>query len=64
VPLRRQGNPRKSVPGLHTHGLHVDPTGIAGNIFRTFPPAPAAGRRPAGPPQSIAVPANHPAGTF
>ncbi|MGI5484813.1 multicopper oxidase family protein [Streptomyces lavendofoliae] len=49
---------------LHTHGMHVAPTGIADNIFRTFDPAPRAGDAPRVYHSSIAVPASHPAGTF
>ena len=51
---------------LHTHGLHVSPSGDADNIFREFAP-----RSPADPvtkePQyvsTIGIPASHPAGTF
>ncbi|MCF2436882.1 multicopper oxidase domain-containing protein [Streptomyces thinghirensis] len=44
--------------------MHVDPTGVADNIFRSFDPAPRAGEAPAVYRSSITVPAAHPAGTF
>ncbi|MDQ0761619.1 multicopper oxidase family protein [Streptomyces canus] len=48
---------------LHTHGMHVDPTGEADNVFRVFGPAGAPGA--VGTHRSrIDVPADHPAGTF
>ncbi|MEA2299667.1 MAG: hypothetical protein QOE44_202 [Solirubrobacteraceae bacterium] len=42
---------------LHTHGLHVSPSGIADNIFRSI--APGQRRR-----FEIPVPRDHPAGLF
>ncbi|MET8168583.1 multicopper oxidase domain-containing protein [Streptomyces sp. NPDC005329] len=48
---------------LHTHGLHVDPTGEADNIYRTFEPS----ETPEGTTtyhSVVDVPADHPAGTF
>jgi FtsP/CotA-like multicopper oxidase with cupredoxin domain len=42
---------------LHTHGLHVSPSGIADNIFRTIPP----GSRKH---FAIPIPADHPAGLY
>ncbi|GGR91374.1 hypothetical protein GCM10010269_33120 [Streptomyces humidus] len=48
---------------LHTHGMHVDPTGESDNVFRAFEPAAAPGdvttHR-----SRVDVPADHPAGTF
>ncbi|MER6953227.1 multicopper oxidase domain-containing protein [Streptomyces sp. NPDC000618] len=57
---------------LHTHGMHVDPTGDADNVYRAFEPgvAGAAGAADGVDGEgavyrsSIAVPADHPAGTF
>ncbi|GGX66770.1 multicopper oxidase family protein [Streptomyces minutiscleroticus] len=49
---------------LHTHGLHVAPTGDADNVFRTFDPAPEAGGEPPVYHSSITIPDDHPAGTF
>ncbi|HTW85848.1 MAG TPA: multicopper oxidase domain-containing protein [Candidatus Sulfotelmatobacter sp.] len=43
---------------LHTHGLHVSPSGISDNVLRSMPP------RKAPYPVEIALPADHPAGTF
>ncbi|MEU0112296.1 multicopper oxidase domain-containing protein [Streptomyces bobili] len=48
---------------LHTHGMHVDPTGDADNVFRSFEPAGVPGAA-TGHRSSITVPAGHPAGTF
>lgn len=31
---------------LHTHGMHVDPTGEADNIYRTFEPSETPGAPP------------------
>ncbi|MFI7504717.1 multicopper oxidase family protein [Streptomyces sp. NPDC049687] len=48
---------------LHLHGMHVDPTGEADNVFRSFEPA----DRPGGTTthrSTVAVPKDHPAGTF
>ncbi|WP_327119128.1 multicopper oxidase domain-containing protein [Nocardia sp. NBC_01730] len=50
---------------LHTHGLHVSPTGDADNIFRTFPPRDQAhGLSDNTYLSRIHIPDNHPAGTF
>lgn len=43
---------------LHTHGLHVSPSGISDNVLRAMPPATAPY------PVEIALPKDHPAGTF
>ncbi|MEU5121548.1 multicopper oxidase family protein [Streptomyces asoensis] len=48
---------------LHTHGLHVDPTGEADNVFRAFEPAATAGATTTYR-SRVDVPAGHPAGTF
>lgn len=48
---------------LHTHGMHVDPTGDADNVFRAFEPADTQGETTTYR-SSIAVPDDHPAGTF
>ncbi|MFF4820838.1 multicopper oxidase family protein [Kitasatospora sp. NPDC001309] len=53
---------------LHTHGLHVDPTGEADNVLRVFEPR-TAEEVEAGAPEpqyvtTIDVPAGHPAGTY
>jgi len=42
---------------LHTHGLHVSPTGNSDNVFREIPPGSSAQ-------YSFAIPADHPSGTF
>ncbi|MFF5184197.1 multicopper oxidase family protein [Streptomyces sp. NPDC000345] len=48
---------------LHLHGMHVDPTGEADNVFRSFEPSDTPGRTKTY--RSVVdVPANHPAGTF
>ncbi|MEV1062301.1 multicopper oxidase domain-containing protein [Streptomyces sp. NPDC050263] len=54
---------------LHTHGMHGDPTGDADNVYRAFEPAAAGGAGSEGGEtaaylSSVAVPADHPAGTF
>jgi len=43
---------------LHTHGLHVSPSGISDNVLRAMPPS--------GSPYSVVIqlPKDHPAGTF
>ncbi|MGX1267663.1 multicopper oxidase family protein [Streptomyces phaeoluteigriseus] len=48
---------------LHTHGMHVDPTGDADNVFRAFEPAEVQGAGTIHR-SSVTVPAGHPAGTF
>lgn len=53
---------------LHTHGLHVDPTGDADNVHRVFAPR-TAEEVEAGAPEPryetvIDIPDDHPAGTF
>jgi FtsP/CotA-like multicopper oxidase with cupredoxin domain len=49
---------------LHTHGLHVSPSGTADNVFREF--APRAREEDPEPSylSTIDIPADHPAGTF
>jgi FtsP/CotA-like multicopper oxidase with cupredoxin domain len=42
---------------LHTHGLHVSPSGISDNVLLSVPPATVQ-------PYVIDIPKNHPAGTF
>lgn len=42
---------------LHTHGLHVSPTGNSDNVLLAIPPTTSF-------PYEIRVPANHPSGTF
>ncbi|MBR7837093.1 multicopper oxidase domain-containing protein [Actinospica durhamensis] len=51
---------------LHTHGLHVSPSGEADNVFREFAPRTAADPVTTEPRyvSTIGIPANHPAGTF
>jgi FtsP/CotA-like multicopper oxidase with cupredoxin domain len=49
---------------LHTHGMHVDPSGDADNIFRQFEPAQHPGDPRPVYTSTIDIPANHPAGTF
>ncbi|MEH0512646.1 MULTISPECIES: multicopper oxidase family protein [unclassified Streptomyces] len=65
----REAHPDMNVPhhfntfNLHTHGMHVDPSGEADNVFRAFEPAAVPGTTTAH--RSIVdVPADHPAGTF
>ncbi|MFE4357964.1 multicopper oxidase family protein [Kitasatospora sp. NPDC056800] len=53
---------------LHTHGLHVSPSGRADNILRAFPPR-TADEAAAGAPEpryltTVQIPADHPAGTY
>ncbi|MFE9674307.1 multicopper oxidase family protein [Streptomyces sp. NPDC006259] len=48
---------------LHTHGMHVDPTGEADNVFRAFEPAEEPGGTTSHRTR-LTVPAGHPAGTF
>ncbi|MFC4502649.1 MULTISPECIES: multicopper oxidase family protein [Streptomyces] len=48
---------------LHTHGMHVDPTGESDNVFRAFEPAETAGAVTVYR-STVVVPENHPAGTF
>ncbi|MFD5267904.1 multicopper oxidase family protein [Streptomyces sp. NPDC058335] len=48
---------------LHTHGMHVDPTGDADNVFRAFEPAEVPGNTTSHR-SSLTVPAGHPAGTY
>jgi FtsP/CotA-like multicopper oxidase with cupredoxin domain len=47
-----------STTNLHTHGLHVSPSGISDNVLREMPPSAMPY------PVRIAVPSDHPAGTF
>ncbi|MEV6612535.1 multicopper oxidase domain-containing protein [Streptomyces sp. NPDC051051] len=54
---------RFSTFNLHTHGMHVDPTGDADNVFRAFGPAAEAGGTTIHR-SRVTVPAGHPAGTF
>jgi FtsP/CotA-like multicopper oxidase with cupredoxin domain len=42
---------------IHYHGLHVDPSGAADNVFLEIPPGESFQ-------YELTVPANHPAGTF
>ncbi|MEU9194588.1 multicopper oxidase family protein [Streptomyces hundungensis] len=49
---------------LHTHGLHVDPGGIADNVLRAFPPAARHGARIPAYRSVIDIPRDHPDGTF
>ena len=46
-----------NVTNLHTHGLHVSPSGNSDNVFLNIPPQTSF-------PYEIKVPADHPAGTF
>ncbi|MFJ1810023.1 MULTISPECIES: multicopper oxidase family protein [unclassified Streptomyces] len=48
---------------LHTHGLHVDPSDEADNVFRVFEPADMPGATTTHR-STIEIPADHPAGTF
>lgn len=48
---------------LHTHGMHVAPSGEADNVFRAFEPAATPGAVTSYR-STLDVPANHPAGTF
>ncbi len=43
---------------MHTHGLHVSPSGISDNVLRDMPPSMAPY------PVRVAIPSDHPAGTF
>jgi len=49
---------------LHTHGLHVSPSGQADNVMREFPPRSQAGGSEPSYLSVIDIPADHPAGTF
>ncbi|MFF9477007.1 multicopper oxidase family protein [Streptomyces roseolus] len=49
---------------LHTHGMHVDPKGMADNVLLTFPPAPREGMAAPHYLSVIDVPRDHPEGTF
>ncbi|MCW5250332.1 multicopper oxidase family protein [Streptomyces sp. SHP 1-2] len=53
---------------LHTHGLHVSPSGEADNVLREFAPRTAQEAATGGPEPryttTIDIPADHPAGTF
>jgi FtsP/CotA-like multicopper oxidase with cupredoxin domain len=49
---------------LHTHGMHVDPSGDADNTFRRFEPAQHPGDPHPVYTSTIDIPPNHPAGTF
>ncbi|MFD6421131.1 multicopper oxidase family protein [Streptomyces sp. NPDC060198] len=50
---------------LHTHGLHVSPSGDADNVFREFTPYdPANGLTVRSYRSRIEIPADHPGGTF
>ncbi|GAA3642312.1 hypothetical protein GCM10022267_31220 [Lentzea roselyniae] len=50
---------------LHTHGLHVDPGGIADNVFRSFTPRdPARGLYQARYRSEVHLPPEHEAGTY
>jgi len=48
---------------LHTHGLHVSPSGISDNVLREMPP-PEAGSPSSDYEVVVDIPADHPAGTF
>ncbi|WP_406008324.1 multicopper oxidase domain-containing protein [Streptomyces sp. NBC_00637] len=48
---------------LHTHGMHVDPTGESDNIYRVFEPSDTAGKTTTHR-SAVDVPPDHPAGTF
>ncbi|MFF2542742.1 multicopper oxidase family protein [Kitasatospora sp. NPDC058063] len=53
---------------LHTHGLHVSPSGNADNVMREFPPR-SADEAAAGAPEpryltTVEIPPGHPAGTY
>ncbi|MFE6499175.1 multicopper oxidase family protein [Kitasatospora sp. NPDC057738] len=53
---------------LHTHGLHVSPSGNADNVLREFPPR-SADEAAAGAPEpryltTVEIPPGHPAGTY
>lgn len=50
-------NHNPNTTNLHVHGMHVDPTGIADNIFRVVSPGESALTQ-------IHVPRNHPRGLF
>lgn len=49
---------------LHTHGLHVSPSGVADNVLREFPPRSKVGDPEPSYLSVIDIPADHPAGTF
>ncbi|WP_158715282.1 multicopper oxidase family protein [Kitasatospora phosalacinea] len=49
---------------LHTHGLHVSPSGRADNVLREFAPRAAAGDPEPRYTSAVHVPADHPAGTY
>lgn len=70
-PAHQGGHNRPHQPNtfnLHTHGLHVSPSGDADNILRVFPPR-TADEVAAGAPEpryltTVEIPPGHPAGTF
>ncbi|WP_078910863.1 multicopper oxidase family protein [Streptomyces sp. NRRL WC-3742] len=49
---------------LHTHGMHVSPSGYADNVLREFAPRSVAGGPEPRYSSVIHVPAGHPAGTY
>ncbi|MFF4338877.1 multicopper oxidase family protein [Kitasatospora sp. NPDC001540] len=49
---------------LHTHGLHVSPSGRADNVLREFAPRAAEGDPEPRYTSVVHVPADHPAGTY
>ncbi|MFG2907301.1 multicopper oxidase family protein [Kitasatospora sp. NPDC048286] len=70
-PSRHGGHNRPHRPNsfnLHTHGLHVSPSGNADNILREFPPR-TAEQAAAGAAEpryltTVEIPRDHPAGTY
>ncbi|WP_282205311.1 multicopper oxidase domain-containing protein [Kitasatospora fiedleri] len=49
---------------LHTHGMHVSPSGHADNVLREFAPRAAEGDPEPRYTSVVHVPADHPAGTY
>jgi FtsP/CotA-like multicopper oxidase with cupredoxin domain len=55
--MKMEGGMDLNVTNLHTHGLHVSPSGISDNVFRELRP----GEKPLG--YEIDIPRDHPGGT-
>jgi FtsP/CotA-like multicopper oxidase with cupredoxin domain len=53
-----------NITNLHTHGLHVSPSGDSDNVFIELKPRTTAADPPAEQLYKIVIPDDHPAGTF